>query len=232
MLRATSTLVASIVVAGTMSTTIDAAEKKIVVYSHGQKYEHKPEGCWWLNGPPSTLKSTAVAAGYKVFHFCKEAVERPGDRPGSYIYKRVDLLKAKVQQLIEKEGYRPENIVLAGHSAGAWTSLMLVSKDARLAKKVRVIAFAPSCCGTQAERAGSPPWRRARTEQIADLLSGASFRALTFSYDDDEYENTASLQFLTKLSRLVPSNCGRGHDTYRNDCKAEETAERIADFLK
>ena len=230
MLRSITLLVALTVAAVAMATTIPAAEKKIVVYSHGQRFENKPEGCF-LTGPPRTLEDTAIAAGYEVFHFCEEAVEKPGDRPGSYIYKRVALLNAKVERL-EKKGYRPENIVLAGHSAGAWTSLMLVSKDTRLSKKVRVIAFAPSCCGTEAERAGSAVWRRARTEQIADMLSGAPFRALIFSYDDDEYENTANLQFLARRGRLAPSNCGRGHRTYKRDCRADETARLIAGFLR
>ena len=206
---------------------------KIIIFSHGTTRPQKKENCKKkYNAIPSSLLSLNKNENIFFYYLCSKATD--GNTPGSYINKRVKEIENVLDQLIEN-GIKPKNIFLSGVSAGGWSSLMLMSKVDN--KFNSAIVFAPACCGPRHEISKYPKWRKEiRPKQVKEIESANSIKALVFAYDDDKFNRSKELMFLKKKSpdtvNLVGYKCGEGHNTYRKDCRIEETKKMIKKYIE
>lgn len=196
----------------------DAAERKVVVYSHGTKRPQRREDCSrTYNKPPGTIMALEELLGWSVFYLCSQATD--GNVPGSYIGKRRTEIEAVLDELIAA-GVRPSNIFLAGHSAGAWSSLMAM--DVAGAKFNAGILFAPACCGPRHEVNRYPHWRKEiRPRQVARIVA-KPVRALVFAFPEDAFNRPQELKFLIdafpETVRMIVPECGRRHSDHAARC--------------
>lgn len=125
--------------------------------------------------------------------------------------KRQNIIFSKAEEL-SKKGFK--NIVLAGHSAGAWASLNLVSRYPNNFKGA--IAMNPAFAGPKAEWQNKyPEWGFFRDYQVEIFKANKSLNALLFSHSDDAYEDPGTLSFFKDISNLQfidfshidPTNC-------------------------
>ncbi len=211
----------------------DPSTAQVIIYSHGTSNSLVPEACWVRhNKPPRTLTSL-VDAHPRVFLFylCSRAID--GGVPGSYIHKRADEISAVVD-MFAAMGVPSANIYLSGHSAGAWASLMYMSRTADTV--AGGILFAPACCGPRHNAARYPIWRgEIRPRQVREIVGGSPLRALVFAYTDDIFNRPQELVFLSgaypDTVTLVSQSCGNGHATHQIDCDAYSTRDQIAAYM-
>ena len=129
---------------------------KIVIFSHGTTRPQKKEKCKKkYNAIPNSLLSLTEIDNVFFYYLCSKATD--GNKPGSYIEKRVNEIENVLDQLLDS-GIKPKNIFLSGVSAGGWSSLMLMPKVGK--KFNSAIVFAPACCGPRHEINKYPVWRK------------------------------------------------------------------------
>ena len=161
------------------------------------------------------------------------------DKNGIFLVDKTEVstkkkvLKLKVEDFNEK-GFR--NIVLAGHSAGAWSSLVLKSE---IPNQINgVIAFSPARSGKFAMKKnphrGWINWRNYKMSLIkVDKLS----KVLVYAHEKDPYENTKTLSFLSDVKTvrfidLSDTKCkkkttlGGYHGIHLTKCFAERDPKR------
>ena len=174
-----------------------------------------------------------------LFFLCSKATDPPGRDHGSWIFERVEEISVVLDQLIAA-GVAPGRIFLSGHSAGGWASLMAMSMVDR--KFNAAIVFAPAFAGPRAEEGEYPIWRgEIRPKQVAKMSSFDVVRALVFAYDNDPFNRTAELKFLTDRYpdsvEIISSTCKitlplTGHLTHLKDCQAETTEAAMTRYLE
>ena len=152
---------------------------------------------------------------------------------GYYTLGRRDELESVVNKFLDI-GVQPSNITLAGHSAGAWTSLLAAA--AYPEKFNGLIAFAPSFAGKRSEEKQYPWWRRIiRPEQVEMIIKPNNIKKLIFAYEDDKFNRPEELQFLEQAfpdtTTLISQKCGRGHNTHKNDCEIDQTVSLMKDII-
>lgn len=209
----------------------------IVIYNHGTKAAYFPENCLRGNAEPPASLRRLEGERLRIFFLCSEATEDRDGVLGNYVFRRVLEIEKTIQRLVAA-GVPASHIVVAGHSAGGWSSLMLQST--RELGIAGVVAFAPAFAGPRAGEALGLSWRtEARPAQIRQLKTGRPLRALFFAYPGDEFEWPEDLAFLPQTYpdtvEMVSYSC-RGvrepHVTHQNDCREEETAEKIRVFIE
>ena len=161
------------------------------------------------------------------------------DKNGIFLVDKTEVstkkkvLKLKVEDFNDK-GF--QNIVLAGHSAGAWSSLVLKSEFPNQINGV--IAFSPARSGKFAKKKnphrGWINWRNYKMSLIkVDKLS----KVLVYAHEKDPYENTKTLSFLSdaktvKFIDLSDTKCkkntvlGGYHGIHLTKCFAESDPKR------
>ena len=93
-------------------------------------------------------------------------------------------------------GVAPEKIFLSGHSVGGWTALMAMPMVDR--KFNTAIVFAPAFAGPRTEAVIYPIWRgEIWPKHVTKMTSFDQARTLVFAYDNDPFNRTTELQFLT-----------------------------------
>jgi len=103
----------------------------------------------------------------------------------------------KVNELIGK-GFT--NIILAGHSCGAWASLYLTG---RFPDKIKgSIALNPACGGEIDYRKEWPTWGALRNYEESILLQLSEINSLIFIHDKDPFENSETLSFLNNINKI------------------------------
>ena len=112
------------------------------------------------------------------------------------IQKKV--IKLKIDEF-KKEGFN--NIILAGHSAGGWDSLVLKSNFP--SEIDGVVAFHPARSGkfanTKKPHRGWVNWRNYKISMIkVDQLENV----LVFSHEKDKYENPETSKFLSNSENV------------------------------
>ena len=107
------------------------------------------------------------------------------------------IINAKIDDFI-KQGFN--NIVLAGHSAGAWSSITLRSQFPE--KIDGVIAFNPAVAGTLKNRKDWPWWEDIRTQLIGFMNLENLKNELVFSHNKDNFETPKTLSFLSNLKSI------------------------------
>ncbi|MDA7577473.1 hypothetical protein N8700_05615 [Candidatus Pelagibacter sp.] len=206
---------------------------KIIIFSHGTTRPKKKEKCKRkYNSIPNSLFSLSEIDNVFFYYLCSKATD--GNNPGSYIIKRVKEIENVLDQLLDN-GIKPKNIFLSGVSAGGWSSLMLMQKVGK--KFNSAIVFAPACCGPRHEINKYPKWRKEiRPNQVKQIENANSIKALIFAYEDDKFNRSKELMFLKEKSpetvKLIEYKCGEGHNTYRKDCKIDETKKIIKKYIE
>ena len=150
------------------------------------------------------------------------------------------IIKEKVDDLTE-QGF--ENIVLAGHSAGAWASITLKSKFPENIDGV--IALNPAVAGTLKNRKEWPWWEDIKNYLINLMELSDLTNELVYSHNKDKFDIPETLFFLSNLSSvkfidLSKSGC-KGekkfngyHGITLTECfaKYEETNKNIIQYLE
>ena len=201
----------------------------LIIYNHGSDNDQKLDKCSsvWNKIPPAILQlhdQKIKNLQIKLYHLCSgvrgwsrkeqnkmwKAHEKSGklsyeltDKEGvPFIKKQKQLLKQKI--IIDKiddftkQGFN--NIVLAGHSAGAWSSITLKSQ---FPKKIDgVIAFHPGVAGTLKNRKDWPWWEDIRTHLINLMKLENLKNELVFSHNKDHFETPKTLFFLSNLKSI------------------------------
>lgn len=212
------------------------AQATVIIYSHGTSNPRAREDCTRsYNRVPDTL-AKFDGGPLHVFRHCSHAVERSGrSNAGNQVYARVRELTGLIDGFVAA-GVPANRIVLAGHSNGGWSSLMLDSgTPSRIAG---VIAFAPAFAGKRSEVSRFPWWRReVRPRQVREMTSGGPINALIFGYKRDPFNRPKELRFLPEAFpntvQLVAYGCPSfyAHNVHLNDCQADQTEAAIRAFL-
>jgi len=127
----------------------------VIIYNHGISRPQQREPCFLsYNQPPKSL--TALRDNKTlVYQLCSTSTEAPAISSAG---KQVYLRKIEINYAIDAfqaRGVLPKHLFLAGHSNGAWTSLMMM-RDVN--KRFNgVIAYAPAFAGKRNE-VNIAPW--------------------------------------------------------------------------
>ena len=241
----------------------------LIIYNHGSTVDWKLDKCSsaWNKIPPAILQlhdQKIKNLQIKLYQLCSgvkgwtenervkmwEAHEKSGklsyelaDKNGTpLIKKQKQLFKQKIiNNKIDdftKQGFN--NIVLAGHSAGAWASITLKSQFPE--KIDGVIAFHPAVSGTFKNRKDWPWWEDVRTQLIGLMKLENLKNALVFAHNKDHYETPKSLSFLSNLKSIKfvdisgldcegKAKLGRGHAITLTKCFAEKD-NNIVSYLE
>jgi pimeloyl-ACP methyl ester carboxylesterase len=185
-----------------------------------------------------TLRVATVCTPTRVGRF----VARTGRGLPKVVGRAEDL--DRLIEAMHRRGVPASHLFLAGHSAGAWASLL--AARARPSGVNAVVALSPAFAGP---RRGRPAgWRRLRAV-LARSLARAPTPALIFAFDGDRYEPPPDLEFLRRApaTRLValPSRSidgiacrpdvgdlpGSPHLTAFDDCFRRTQTGTILEFL-
>ena len=227
----------------------EVAPQKVIIYQQGTINPRQQENCHWsYNAVPKSIKQILNFVDFHIYFLCSSAADSKkvqgntsndgvhyqfGRANGSYIQQRVVELSNFID-ILHAANVRPENIFVAGHSAGGWSALN--AADTSPKRFNGVIAFAPACCGPRHETNLYPIWRKIiRPEQQKMMTNSTTMIRLVFSYEDDEYNRPTDLKFLQsafpETLQLVNQNCGKGHGTHLMDCNRVQTQITINKFL-
>ncbi len=220
---------------------VPADQQRVVIYNHGVTNSELVEHCFMpYNKPPASLTSL-IDNKLLVYRLCSTSTDAPEPaEAGKQVYRRKLEINHAIDAFLAR-GVKPKHLFLAGHSNGAWTSLMMMHD---VNKRFNgVIAYAPAFAGRRDESNIYPWWRKTvRPKQIKDMLSAPEMDALVFAYENDAYNRPQDLQFLSdhyplKLSGgvdLVAYDCNNffAHQTFRNDCRLKDTTMRVRRFVE
>ena len=208
-------------------------KSKIIIWMHGTKRPALASNFSCTRDlPPKSLMAAAKDMDFSVYYLCSNVTDEK--EKGSFIYKRVNELKTKIEQL-NQAGIKSENIFLSGFSAGGWTALMAAKMLPNQFNKG--VLFAPAFAGPRYETSIFPVWRKIlRPKQISEILEAERLDFLIFAYDDDPFNRPEDLIVFQKPDNFLPEiigyTCNKGHFTYKNDCKDQETYEKILNFFQ
>ena len=201
----------------------------LIIYNHGSDDETKLDLCTreWNNVPPVILQLHNQKINnliIKIYRLCsgvrgwsQDEKDRIGDEVRTTGTFRIELADKYKVKLIDKykqlnkqkiiinkvneflmQGF--ENIILVGHSAGAWASLNLQS---RFSKKIDgVIAFNPAFTGTKKNRGQYKMWDILRSHEINIISKSSEINALVFTHEEDDHETPDTLSFLKNFNKL------------------------------
>ena len=212
-----------------------SAETVVVIYNHGTRNPRKKERCDSnYNRVPQALTELANDR-FIIYYLCSNATEGPDrSQAGNQVYARMFEIEQVMDKLI-LQGILPAHIFLAGHSKGAWASLMLMDQVNR--KFNAAILFAPALANRKSVK-NYPWWRNeVRPKQIRQMLGSPNIEALIFAYEDDEYNRPQDLLFLTDHDpdsvRIMSYRCDYPytHNTHLHDCRHQLTKNLISDYI-
>ena len=210
----------------------EASQATVIVYSHGTSSSWRQENCspWYVKPPLTVRFLQEKLPNTHLFFLCSDVTDKPHS-DARYIFSRSIEIQRTLDRLIAA-GVMPENIFLAGQSAGAWASLQTMSQVGK--KFNAAFLFAPACCTTRKDSKGYR--KRNRPHQEETMLKAERIEALIFAYEDDEFNRPQDLTFLTnaypETVQMVGYSCGKGHSTYRWDCQRKETEEKILRYIQ
>lgn len=213
-----------------------AADTIVVVYNHGTRNPRKKERCQSsYNRVPDSLAELANDR-LIIYYLCSNATEGPApNQAGNQVYARVREIEQTMDKLIA-QGIAAEHIFLAGHSKGAWSSLMLMNQVNK--KFNAAILFAPALANRKSME--KYPWWRGevRTRQIRQMLRAQKIKALIFAYYDDEYNRPQDLKFLVDHDPdsvvIIRYRCDYQytHNTHLHDCRHQQTKKTISQYIQ
>ena len=149
------------------------------------------------------------------------------------------LINKKIDSLINLEF---ENIILAGHSAGAWASITLKSQ---FPKKIDgIIAFNPAFSGSFQNRRDWAGWEIIREYGVNKINLSNLQNTMVYVHDKDNHETSKTLSFLNlnsvNFKDISKSNCkpklifGKHHGIPLTKCFAvkQSNINDIINFLE
>ena len=135
---------------------------------------------------------------HKIVSFIKDKKGELLFNKSSYATKRRVIIN-KVNEF-RKLGFN--NIILAGHSAGAWASLVLNSKFNE--EIDGIIAFHPARSGKFAHTKNpDSDWVDWRKYKISEINLDNLNKVLVFTHEKDKYENAKTLSFLINSNKIT-----------------------------
>ena len=157
------------------------------------------------------------------------------------VKSRQKVIKMKVDEFKE-QGFN--NIVLAGHSAGAWDSITVKSQFP--SEIDGVIALSPARSGKYVKSLKKDDvwqaWKDHRNLKISWIKLNQLENILVYSHDLDDFENPESLSFLISLDSinfidLTGNECTqgkKGHYITNTKCwnESEEIKDQIIEYLE
>lgn len=229
------------------------AETVVLIYNHGSEQEFIPDPCepaagnaseWSVPSVLSDLSGSRIAGKViAVYGYCTPSrvgeyrhAERSGEPKVVKRARDIGLLADRFAAL----GVPRHQIFLAGHSAGAWASLLAARERPRSVNAV--IAFGPAFAGRRATR--PPGWEWLRGTQILYLSAATRIDALVFAFEGDPYEPPEDLGFLRAVpgvelavlsgARIDGVPCGERspHLTERKPCFHATQGARIRDYIE
>ncbi|MEQ3512788.1 alpha/beta hydrolase-fold protein [Pseudoalteromonas sp. BZB3] len=207
--------------------------KKVLIYNHGTVNPRKLNSC--SKYVPSSITDNAFR-DFFIIILCSNSIEKPYPKAtGNYTFSRANEIKRLVDKVLE-DGFSSNDIFLAGHSAGAWSSMLFASMNPE--KYNSIIAFAPAFAGTRQSQIQYPNWRLANNYQMQKLKSGAPIRGLLFTYEKDPFMQPNDFFDLIALFsgslRLISYDCHdseHAHMTHSLDCMSHQTKSLIESLL-
>ena len=186
-------------------------DKVLLIYLPGSDQEffedrctpRRPESAWGVPPIIAELAGQRVAGRQiAIYGFCTPTLQGDYDarhRRGTpkVVYRSRDL--AALLKAFRERGLNPEQTFLIGHSAGAWTSLLVARENP--GSQQGVIAFAPAFAGTRADRTAG--WDELRDSQIAYLSEAGRLDALVYGFEDDPFNRPQDLEFLIAIPGVV-----------------------------
>lgn len=216
----------------------------LLLYAHGSRQEYLPDRCFpnsvttprWLRGFAGRTVAGLPVSVYAVCTPSRTGEFDHAERSGEpKIVKRARDLEASVERFVEA-GFAPGRILLLGHSAGGWASL-LAARDGD-PPMAGVIAFAPAFAGPLRTR--SAGWQWLRDAQADRLADSERLPALVFTYRGDRFELPRALDFLREIPDLHmvvldPADCGKvePHRGVFSACVMDgRQRQRMLDFIE
>ena len=215
---------------------VASVDTVVVIYNHGTRNPRKKERCKSSHNQVPQSLSELANDRFIIYYLCSNATEGSDrSQAGNQVYARMYEIEQVMDKLI-KQGILPEHIFLAGHSKGAWVSLMLMNQVNR--KFNAAILFAPALANRKSIN-NYPWWRNeVRPKQIRQMLGTENIEALIFAYDDDEYNRPQDLLFLTDHDPdsviIMSYRCDYPytHNTHLHDCRHQQTKNLISQYIR
>jgi hypothetical protein len=221
----------------------DPAHTAVLIEMSGSLAEHVPDECHLdrIDGPWSTPSTIAIVDGEAINglkllldRFCTP--HKVGGKELKIDLRAADLL-VRINAYIAA-GIPPQQILLFGHSAGAWASLMVKSQHPALVNAV--IAIAPAFAGKIATR--NPWWWEVRAKYLARLAASTDLSALVFSFAGDAFEPPDGLGDLARAHGVtfVPVTSGEissagchmaGHYILRDPCFERTWGNTVRNYI-
>jgi|TARA_B110000114_G_scaffold98691_1_gene103912 predicted esterase len=200
----------------------------LILYSHGSQGDNKSDKCMksWTKTPPvlTQLHNAKINnLEIKIYTLCSgvrgwSQVEQDKmvddfnkigklslkfkDKDGLLLIdKQKQILKQKVilEKVREFEMLGFKNIILAGHSAGGWSSIALYSYYPEIVKGA--IAFNPAFAGKLVTNKDEF-WSAVRIREIEKMKLSNSSNILVYGHNQDAYETPDTLTFLSRLDNI------------------------------
>ena len=229
------------------------AETVVLIYNHGSGQEFIPDPCepaggdaseWAVPSVLSNLSGTRVAGKViAVYGYCTPSrvgeyrhAERSGEPKVVKRAREIAMLADRFAAL----GVPRRQIFLAGHSAGAWASLLVARQGP--GRFNALIAFGPAFAGRRETR--PPGWEWLRGTQVLNLSAATRIDALIFAFEGDPYEPPEDVAFLRQIpgvelvvlsgTRIDGVSCGgrSPHLTDRKPCFHTTQGSRIRDYIE
>lgn len=173
-------------------------ENIIVVYTHGSIAARKPDACGLghnnrSSGTPNIVENLDGAVigdrTVRVHKFCTpsrtgQPLSSLGDDlgPSKVMRRTFDLIK--LSKAYQRAGFKPDQIVFTGQSAGGFASLLAQAASPQTIG--RVIAFGPAFANKRVDRSSGE--ERANVILKKRLADAKGLNALVYGYDKDVYE--------------------------------------------
>jgi hypothetical protein len=228
----------------------DPANTIVIIHSHGSRPAREVDPCEMdrVNagyGVPNVIHALdgATIAGRRVVvdGFCTPT---RGGVIDSRTGQAVGKITPRAREIGERAaayvamGVPPRQIILSGHSAGGWASLLVERQRPEVIGAV--IAFAPAAFGRAVVR--DAPLQATRRARYAELTAAVQLRALIFGFVEDSYETADDLRALAAVRGVEfvaipqPGPDGRRcalapHTRVRDPCFAETQGQRIRAFI-
>lgn len=216
----------------------------LLIYNHGSQPEFSLDHCypnsWTTPAVIKRLNGRQISGRtVRVYGLCSNGFlgnynhrARQGE---AKVVKRSRKIAAEIERF-QAMGVPKEQIFLAGHSAGAWASLLLMSEGEAGANAV--IGFSPAFAGRSDGR--SLGWQRLRQQHIESLTDAGSIPALIYAVEEDEFEPADALVFLRSVDgvqlerRSARAECHskNAHRLAFQACFANVEVDVIEDFIR
>jgi len=223
----------------------------LVIFNHGSMVETFADRCFpdYRATRSTTPKVIGELDGRKlgdkmlqVYSYCtpsKFGEYNGNTRQGEpKVQKRAKDIEALIVEALA-QGVPPEQIFVAGHSAGAWASLIVARRG-----QVRIggyILFAPAFAGHYSVR--HPGWWDLQNRLVKYIGEAERIDALVYAFENDKFNRVEDLRFLDRVkgiqffalqsSEVDGVACARqdGHETVYQECFRTTRNAEILNFI-